>query len=521
MTVRQAIEQAHAALAAGKLDDARSLAKAVQATLPGNISAQGIIAATYYEQGRYEEAAAAFRQALALMRAKPSPSLEDLAQYEHNLATALENTGDRVNAEKHYRQALLEQPDRPQTVAQLTAMLRNLGRADEALALNERAVQLFPNDPGLLYSLASTLSQLGNIEQAMRLHQSAIALKPDMHEAHSNLGICHLLRGEFDPGWDLFEWRWQSPQLKTSWANFPAPLWNGDDLGQRILMVWAEQGLGDCIQFIRYLAILRQRYPDAGLVFWGPRTLFRLFERFAKRNQVTMMPREMAPNPAHIRGMDCHVPLMSLPRIMGTRLDTIPAFVPNYLELEPEWVELWRERIRQLDYSGHSVNAIRPLNVGLVWSGSPHLMAASKRNLKLAMLEPWLDIAHVRWFSLQIGEEARAEIAGSRWQHQLVDWTADIKDFADTASLAAALDVVISVDTSTAHAASAIGVPVWMLSRFDGCWRWLQEREDSPWYPKMRIFRQSKHGDWSDVITSVEEALHARVAELGASTSFS
>ncbi len=493
------------------MDEARHLAQTVQAVIPSSIFAQGIIAGADYEQGRYEQAVTGFRRALGLLRAKTNPSSADVAQYEHNLATALENIKDITGAEAHYRQALIEQPDRPATVAQLSALLRNEGRADEAQVMNERAVQLMPDNPELLYSLASTLFQLGNIEQAMKLHRSAIALKPDMHEAHSNLGICHLLRGEFDPGWDLFEWRWQSPQLKSSWANFPAPLWGGDDLGSRILMVWAEQGLGDCIQFMRYLALLRQRYPDAGLVFWGPRTLFRLFERFAKHYQVTMMPREMAPNPAHIRGMDCHVPLMSLPRIMGTRLDTIPDFPQTYLELDPSWVDVWRERIHQLDTGVSADRENGTLNVGLVWSGNPKLLAASKRNLKLAMLERWLDIPHIRWFSLQIGDDATAEIPASRWQQHLVDWTADIKDFADTASLAAALDLVISVDTSTAHAASAVGVPVWMLSRFDGCWRWLQGREDSPWYPKMRIFRQSRHGDWADVIIKVGTELQAYV----------
>ncbi len=509
-----AIEQAHAALVSGNPEEARRLAQAVQAVLPDYLDAQGIIAAADYEQGCYKQAAAGFRQALALLRAKPNPSSKDMAQYEHNLATALENSNDMNGAEAHYRQALIAQPHRPETVAQLSAMLRNMGRADEALAMNELAVHHAPDNPVLLYSLGCTLSQLGKIGQAMLLYQSAIALKPDMHEAHSNLGICHLSRGEFNPGWDLFEWRWQSPQLKNSWANFPAPLWNGDDLGDRILMIWAEQGLGDSIQFVRYLALLRQRFPDAGFVFWGQPTLLRLFERFAKHYRITLMSNKMAPKPAHIRGMDCHVPLMSLPRLMGTRLDTIPALPEVYLELDPAWINFWRERLQQLDSVERPANAIRPLNVGLVWSGSPHLLAATKRNLKLAMLESWSDIPNIRWFSLQIGDEAIAEIPTSRWQHQLVDWTADLEDFADTASLAAALDLVISVDTSTAHAASAVGAPVWMLSRFDGCWRWLQDRDDSPWYPKMRIFRQSQHGDWQDVIVSVNMALKEYMASI-------
>lgn len=366
----------------------------------------------------------------------------------------------------------------------------------------------------MVYALASSLSLAGRVEEAVQLHRRAIALQPNMHEAHSNLGLCHLLRGEFELGWELFEWRWKSTQMR-GWANFPAPLWSGDDLGSRIILVWAEQGLGDSIQFVRYLAVLRENYPQCELVFWGPQTLSRLFESFAKQHNISFIARESAPIPANISGMDCHVPLMSLPRLLHTRMETIPTMVPGYLDINPDWVQPWCVRVAALgtesfissEYSANRAEVSTPLNVGIVWSGLLEGIAVAKRNIPLQVLEPLLDIPGIRWFSLQMGEKQVAQVKGTRWEGRLIDWTSGITDFADTASLVLALDMVITVDTSTAHAAAAAGAPVWMLSRFDGCWRWLQEREDSPWYPTMRLFRQQKPSDWISTVNNVAAAL--------------
>lgn len=499
LTMATPLSLARTALDAGRLDEAKGLAQAALRRSPHHCDALGIGAAADFRAGRLAEAATAFGQIYALLRARQTVTPATLAQAAHNLATVLDESGNAVSAEAVYREALALQPARAETLEQCGGLMRNLGRLKDALSLHRLAVRLHPQRAASAYALACTLAQGGVLDEAIFWHRKAIELEPQMHAAHANLGMCHLARGEFELGWPLFEWRWKSSQNIGTWANFRVPLWTGDVLGQRKLLVWAEQGLGDSIQFVRYLALLREKHPDCGLVFRGPRALMRLFERFAQRNAVSLVADDAGLELA-TRGTDAHVPLMSLPHLMGTRLDSIPSKAPAYLELNPAWVLRWQERIRAL-------GGERSLNLGIVWRGHKLGLAAARRNMRLMDWAPWLKIPGIRWFSLQLGEGVTAEVETSGWRGHLVDWSAELTDFAETASLAAALDLVISVDTSTAHAAAAVGTPVWMLSRFDACWRWMRERTDSPWYPGMRIFRQHQAGAWGPMLESVGDEL--------------
>ena len=502
--VAAVVQQAKTWVEADLLPQARALCEALLQRHPQSANGCALLALVHYRQGRHDLAAALFERAVARL-SQPD------AQLLHNWASALESGNHFEAAEQVYRQALQAQPDRADTLGQLGCMLRNLGRVDEALVLHQRMLALKPDDAQSVYIYGGSLYQAGKVDESMAVLQQALDLNPQLHEARSNLGICQLLKGAFAQGWEDFEARWHSPQMKGSWAPFPAPSWAGENLNGQAFLAWAEQGLGDNIQFVRYLGVLRLRYPQVRLAFWGPKTLFRLIEGFAQHHQIQLVAREEVPQPAQISGMNFHAPLMGLPRLLGTRLDSIPSEVPAYLSLDAAWVMPWRERVARLPLNSTGT----ALNVGLVWSGQREGMIVEKRNIHPRTLEPWLDVPGVRWFSLQIGAEQQAQIEGTRWQGQLLDWTSDIKDFADTASLAQALDLVITVDTSTAHAASATGSAVWMLSRADGCWRWLQERSDSPWYPKMRIFRQAKPLQWAPVVQEVAQALRQAVQDKG------
>lgn len=502
--LNDALQQIQIALNANEIDQAEQLACTLLKAYPTSANACAMLALTRYRQNCYDESASLFAAALARTR-------EPNAQIEHNMASALESGGHYALAEAAYRRALALEPQRADTLGQFGCLLRNIGRVDEALVLHQQALSLQPNDAQMTYIYGGSLYQAGQIELAMQTLRHALKLNPELHEARSNLGICHLLRGEFELGWDAFEYRWQSPQMKGAWAPFSAPAWQGEDLNDKAFLGWAEQGLGDNIQFVRYFGLLRQRYPQVRLAFWGPRSIFRLIEQFAQVHQVQLVAREDAPNPIQIQGMDFHAPIMGLPRLMGTRLETIPA-IPAYLQLDPTWIATWRTRLDALD-AQLPAKAQRPLNVGLVWSGQLEGVMVEKRNIHIAKLATWLDIPNIRWFSLQIGAEQTAQVQGTRWEERLIDWTAHINDFADTASFARVLDLVISVDTSTVHAAAATGTTVWMLSRFDGCWRWLQGRTDTPWYPTITIWRQERPLDWEPVIAAVKTALEQRVAQ--------
>lgn len=499
-----AVQQAKAWIEAGRLSEARALCEALLERYPMSANACAMLALTHYRQGLHDRAAALFERAVVRL-SQPD------AQLLHNWASALESACRFDEAERVYNEALALQPERVDTLGQLGCMLRNLGRVDEALVLHARMLALHPQDAQTVYVYGGSLYQAGRVDEAMAVLARALALNPKLDEARSNLGICHLLKGEFELGWEAFEARWQSPQMKGSWAPFPAPVWQAEDLNGKAFLAWAEQGLGDNIQFVRYLGLLRARYPQVRLAFWGPKTLFRLMQGFAQHHQIQLLAREDAPQPSLIRGMDFHAPLMGLPRLLGTRLSSIPGEVPAYLSLNEAWLSPWRERVAQLPPLPDDAG-LPCLNVGLVWSGQREGVMVEKRNIHPQTLTPWLDVPGVRWFSLQVGSEQQAQMVGTRWQGRVLDWTGDIADFADTASFARALDLVICVDTSTAHAASATGTEVWMLSRSDGCWRWLQQRCDSPWYPRMRIFRQAQPLLWAPVVQEVTAALHDAVA---------
>ncbi len=371
---------------------------------------------------------------------------------------------------------------------------RSTGRSGSAgrtgsIAAHRRAIALKADFPEAYTNLGNALKGQGNIAAAIAACRQAIALNPDLPDAHHNLSLTLLLNGEFAEGWREYEWRWQTKQLRP--RGFAQPLWSGEAVDGRVLLLHAEQGYGDMIQFCRYVPLVAAR---GRVVLEAPRALVRLFSGLAGVERIVV---QGDPLPA----FDLHCPLLSLPRAFATTLETIPGGVP-YLGTDPAQVSAWRDRLAGL----------ARLRVGLVWAGEPRATdrirgaVDRRRSISLGHFARLAGVGGIAFVSLQKGEAAaqtRSPPPGLR----LHDWTGELEDFADTAALIAALDLVISVDTAVVHLAGALGKPVWLLNRFDTDWRWLLDREDSPWYPTLRLFRQHRPGDWAGVLERVAAAL--------------
>jgi tetratricopeptide (TPR) repeat protein len=362
-------------------------------------------------------------------------------------------------------------------------------RSEFAIAemLYREALEIAPDNPGALSNLGNTLHAMGRVSEAVALHDRAVAAAPDEPEFHFSLAAALLAAGDYARGWPEYEWRWRRSQARP--RGFGGG-WQGDDLSGRTILLHAEQGLGDTLQFVRYAPLVAKRGGHVILEVQAP--LVRLMQNLPGIAKVIARGENLP-------DFDTHCPLLSLPYVFGTRLDTIPADGP-YLHADPATVVTWRTKLAADDR----------LRVGLVWAGSAHVDDAGahlidqRRSLKSTDFASLLDLPDVQFVSLQKHEAGRTS---NPMGNQLLDPMSAVTDFADTAALVANLDLVISVDTSVAHLAGGLGKPVWLLSRFDGCWRWLQNREDSPWYPNMRIYPQTRPLDWGPVVQRIQDDL--------------
>jgi tetratricopeptide (TPR) repeat protein len=436
------------------------------------------------ELGRHDDALASFDAAIALQPDDPTA---------HNNRGASLRALLRIHeAIAAFDQALALSPDFAMAWNNRGNALYDVMRLDEALASYERTIALNPDWVADAHAnLGNTLNHLGRVDEAVASFERAIALEPQSADLHAAFANTLLLDGRFEEGWREFEWRWRTAQFRPADRGFHAPLWRGEPIGERTLLLHGEQGLGDSLQFCRYAALIG---TGARVVLEVQRPLARLMRSLAG-------PVEVIARGDALPAFDRHLPLVSLPLALGTILETIPAEVP-YLAADPADIARWRARLAPL----------RGLKVGLVWAGDARrgqgVVEAidARRSTSLAAMAPLAGASGVAFVSLQKGEPAR-QATDPPPGLRLFDATQDLKDFADTAALVASLDLVISVDTSVAHLAGALGKPVWLLNRYDTCWRWLRGRDDSPWYPTMRQFRQPRPGDWPSVMAAVREAL--------------
>jgi len=458
------------------------------------------------------EALINFDRAIAL---KP-----EFAQAWSNRACVLRDLGHPDQALASCDQAITLQPHYAEAWSNRANALSDLSRPEEARLSYLRAIECAPELADIWNNLGLTLADLNQREEALLSYERALALKPDYAEAHWNQSLCLLQMGRLEAGWQKYEWRWERSRIKPSQRVFEQALWRGDfSINGKTILLHAEQGLGDTLQFCRYATMVAKL--GACVLLEVPPELMRLL---ANLDGMTQLIEQGQPLPA----FDCHCPLLSLPLAFKTELATIPGTTP-YLFADLDAAQRWGTRL--------AAEAPAALKVGLVWAGGnrPHVAELRKndarRSITLNQLRPILDLPDIQFYSLQkgpaaqqLGQQLMPQIesplepqtepmqAQQRLIRPIIDYTDELEDFADTAALVANLDLVISVDTSTAHLAGAMGKPVWILNRFDTCWRWMLEREDSPWYPDVRLFRQPALGDWGSVIQAVRDALAALLA---------
>jgi tetratricopeptide (TPR) repeat protein len=443
---------------------------------PDDPEAHRNLGAVLRDLARLTEAEASCREALRL---RP-----DFRLAHNSMGNVLRKLGRPGEAEASYREALRLGPHYPEAHNNLGTALRDLGRLEEAEARYRDALRLRPDYVEAHKNLGAALRDLHRLAEAEASCREALRLKPDDPEAHANLSFVLLLAGRLKEGWQEYEWRLKTKPYKRA-DGFSAPLWSGETIGNRVILLHAEQGLGDTLQFCRYVPLIA---TSARTVLVVQPPLVRLLSRLPGITEIIARGKKL---PSY----DLHCSLLSVPHLVSTTLDTIPAATP-YLAADPALAANWRERLAGLP----------GLRVGLVWAGGKMLEGDSRRSITLDSMAPLAQASGVSFISLQKGEPA-AQAANPPAAMDLHDFTADLHDFADTAALVDGLDLVISVDTAVAHLAGALGKPVWLLNRFDTDWRWLLDRYDSPWYPTLRQFRQPAPGDWVSVIRSARDAL--------------
>jgi tetratricopeptide (TPR) repeat protein len=475
-------------------------------------------------QGKHEQALDCYRKALSL---RP-----DYVDAHVNLGACYAATGRLEEAIGCYQEALALDPEASVAYSNLGNVLHEQGRLDEAVACHKRALSLNPGDPLAYSNLGNVLSDQRKLDDAIACYRKAIELKPGFAEAHSNLGnallalgrvedaelelrqalelqpdsvhgkfsyaLLKLLAGDYETGLPLYECRFEERALSRVYSTLRArsamlrgaPRWQGEDAADRILMVWTDQGLGDSLMMMRYLPRLKSRGFSRVIVYCEP-ALVRTVRAIVEVDDVVS-----AAHPPPFGKFDCHCPIMSLPLLFNTRLETIPRDVP-YLHVPRELRQDWARKL----------SGIASPRIGVLWAGGALYPRNPLRSIRLERWSPLLRINGVNWVSLQKGEEAR-QLEETDWT--ILNWMDECGDLLDTAALIEQLDLVIGVDTAVTHLAGALGKPMWMMNRFESEWRWMLGREDSPWYPTMRIFRQARPGDWDEVIARVAAALKAR-----------
>jgi tetratricopeptide (TPR) repeat protein len=467
---------------------------------PDNPDTHVQLALALRECKQLEQAIEAMRRAVELNPRSP--------EAHNNLANFLQEAGDLGGAINALRHAISLRPDYAEALSNLGNAMREQGQIDESLAVLHQVIALRPQVPQIHNNLANVLRaagqqaqaiehyrravtletryaqgwnnlgvalrEAGQIDQAIDAHRRAISIEPEMADAHFALAFSLLLSGRFQEGWREYEWRLK----RRSHASVLRRNWEGSGLNNQTILLHAEQGFGDTIQFARYAQLVSHR---GGRIILGcQRELARLLQRLPGVASVIAIDDPLP-------GFHLHCPLMSLPLVFGTDVHSIPANVP-YLSADSALASQWEKRIP----SG------RKLNVGLCWSGRPTHPDDRNRSIPVELLFPLAELPNVRFHSLQPG--AATEISP---RIAILDHTQHLTDFADTAALIANLDLVITVDTAVAHLAGAMAKPAWLLLPFAPDWRWMLGRDDSPWYPTMRLFRQPAPRDWPSVVANV------------------
>ncbi len=443
------------------------------------------------ELKRTDDACEAYRIALARF-----PDHPDLL---NNLGVALIETGDLKGAFEALDQAVAIRPEMAEAWLNRATVLMKTAGPDVALQSFDHALALRPDYQAALVGRGVALKELEKFDAAEAAFDAAIALDPDSAHAHNNKGVLQLLRGNFRNGWGNYEYRWGCGLTPHNALKFPIPQWRGNSHPGEKLIVYGGEGLGDALQFCRYLPLLARAGID--VTFFCRTKMLRLMRGLIP--QVRCVD-DLGP----YERFDSQIALSSLPFAFGTDLTTIPSRTP-YLAAEPALVAKWAERLTTRDNAG-------AFKIGLCWQGNLDPKVDPSRSIPLAHFAPLAGMKDFRLISLQKGERADASSAAPEFTIETlaietlgVDFDAGPDAFIDTAAIMQGLDLIITCDTSVAHLAGALGRPTFLLLRKVPDWRWMLDREDTPWYPTMRLFRQHTRGDWSETMQRVTDAAKA------------
>jgi len=462
----------------GKLPEAIASFETALALSPGMADVLLNLAGALWQERRYDQAAS---RASELLRLQPGSAMAHTY-----LGLSLAELGQFAESEAALRESIRLSPGEPKTHRNLAFLLLKVRRFCEAESSLRTAIALDPVCAEYHAMLGVALAKQGCYEEALRTYSVTLQLQPKDGEARMHHGIVMLLMGNFERGWDEYEWRLQG----VTWIAPPAPYWDGGRLDGRTILLHAEQGIGDTFQFIRYAPLVKEK---------GGTVVLRVDPALIPLLSASPGIDRLVPMDQPVQEADVHIGLMSLPHRCGTRLETIPAPIP-YIFPDARAIERWRRELA----------ATRGLKVGVVWKGNPDHPDDCIRSLALQNLEPLASIENVTLLSLQrnAAEEIRAATFPIEDLAQKEDATRG--SFMDSAGLIRNLDLLITCDTSVAHLAGAMGVPVWILLAHIPDWRWMLARNDSPWYPCARLFRQTGPGNWQEVIQRVAGCLREK-----------
>jgi tetratricopeptide (TPR) repeat protein len=464
----------------GELNDAVASYKRAIELKPDFSIAHNNLGTALKDLRNFNEAVESYKKAIAL---KP-----DYAEAHNNLGTALLEQRKFEEAVICHNRAIAIKPDYAEAYNNLGTVLQELCKLDEAIASYRKAITLKPDFAEAHNNLGTALQDSGKLEEALASYRQATILKPDFALAHVNTSFVLLLTENFKLGWQEYKWRLRIKGRTPK--TLQKPLWDGSSLNGKSILVYTEQGFGDSIQFVRYLPMVKAQ--NGRVIVECQQSLCRLLKNCDGVDEIIEKTHK---NEAPMQ-IDVHVPLLSLAGIFEVNMDSISSSVP-YIKPDPVLVSEWNT---MLDHDSN-------FKVGIVWASDPrNKNIYHKKSCKLHDFESLSGIPGLSFYSLQKGP-ASAEIHNSPNGMKIISLENESHDFADTAAVIANLDLVISVDTAVAHLTGAIGKPVWTLLPFAADWRWLLNRNDSPWYPSMRLFRQTRANDWAGVFVQVKEEL--------------
>ena len=499
----------------GRFEEAIAAYDLVIALVPDHADAHHQRGHALHQIERFDAALASYDAALAL-RPRSADALNDrsitlrelkrpadaLASCEAALAIhprhfeALSNRGLALlalwrpqEALESFAAALALRPDHPGALNNRANVLQQLNRFDEALQSYNAALSIRPAYVEALTNRGNALQHLRRLDEALANYAAALSLRSDYAEAHFAQSLCRLRMGDFERGWQGYEWRWETALQRGSKRDFSQPMWDAQhDIADRTILIHAEQGHGDTIQFCRYVPVVADR---------GAKVVLEVQSALKRMLQGLPGVQSIAARGDPLPHFDCHCPLLSLPRVFATTLATIPS--PPQLRLPEQLVQTWRTRLplRQ------------GMRIGIVWAGAAGFSDDRNRSVGL---KPMLTLKSLPIELVALQKELSDEDAAALAADDIMHFGRELTDFLETASLAVLMDVVISVDTSVAHLAATLGIETWLLLPFAADWRWLLDRDDSPWYASVRIFRQPTAGDWPSVMAAVRAELKARVA---------